>query len=207
MSRLVVLFAVAVMATPAAAQEVAQPPSFDCSALYAAGEYEAAAECFESLELQGNSNGHLLYNLGNARYRADQLGLAVHAWRRARLHLPRDGDLAAHLQTARARLRAALPPPDVRAPLERALLAPYDALSARELLLLGAFAWALLFVVLAIRVARSVPGWLPAALTLGAIAIFGLVGWSARSYSVARHPIAVVIVDEVTLRSHFPSAC
>lgn len=191
-----------VTAAPSLAQELlAQAPTFDCSELYASGEYEAAAECFEALERQGNGNGHLLYNLGNARYRAGQLGLAVHAWRRAHLFLPRDGDLAANLRTAREQLRDELAPPDQREPLARALLAPYDSLSARELLLLGASAWGLLFILLAIRLVRFVPGWLPGALALGAITLFGLGSWSVRSYSVARHPVAVVIVDEVTLRS------
>jgi tetratricopeptide (TPR) repeat protein len=188
---------------PAAAQEptVARPASFDCTGLYSAGQYRDAAGCFESLEAQGHLNGHLLYNVGNARYRSGEFGRAILAYQRARLFLPRDGDLKANLGSARDQAKDDLPPPGQREGLARALLGPFDALSASELLLLGAIAWALLFVTLGVRLHRPFAGWLALAVTAGLVASAGLGGWAARSYSVSRHPVAVVLVEEVTLRS------
>lgn len=180
---------------------VARSAGFDCPRLFEAGEYLEAAACFESLEAQGHLNGHLLYNLGNAWYRAGEMGEAILAWRRARLFLPRDGDLVANIDAAREWTKDDLEPPGRRRGLARPLLAPFDALSASELLLAGSIAWALLFVALAIRLRRPFAGWLALASTLAILAAAGLGGSLARSYSVSRHPTAVVLVEEVTLRS------
>lgn len=190
--------AIAGARTAAAAQGGA---SFDCPALYESGSYVQAAECFESLLRQGHVGGHLLYDLGNARYRAGDLGQAILAWRRARLFLPRDGDVRANLESAREQVRDDLPPPGTRQGLARPLLAPFDALSSGELLLLGSIAWALLFVVLSIRLRRPFVGWAALAATLAVLATAGLGGRLVRSYWLARHPVAVVLADDVTLRS------
>ena len=191
------------LAAPLHADEavVARPAAFDCPGLFEAGRYLEAASCFESLLDQGNVNGHLLYDLGNAWYRAGEMGEAIVAWRRARLFLPRDGDVKANLDAARDRTKDDLEPPDLRAGLARPLLAPFDALAASELLLLGSIAWAMLFIVLAIRLRRPFAGWLALVATLAVLAIAGLGGSLARSYSVSRHPVAVVTTEEVTLRS------
>jgi hypothetical protein len=202
-SSLCVLLAGLLAAATAIADEpvVARPASFDCPGLFEAGLYLDAVSCFESLEDQGNVNGHLLYDLGNARYRAGQMGEAIVAWRRARLFLPRDGDVKANLDAARDQTKDDLEPPGQRAGLARPLLAPFDALAATELLLVGSVAWALLFLVLSIRLRRPFAGWLALACTLAVLTIAGLGGSMARSYSVSRHPVAVVTLDEVTLRS------
>ena len=183
------------LATPAAAQ------SFDCPTLYDEGDYAAAADCFEALADQGNGNGHLFYNLGNARYREGSLGEAILGWRKAALYLPRDGDLKANLKRVRDLAKDDLAPPGEREALARTLLGPYDALSASELLLVGAVAWALLLILGAIRFTRPLPGWGAGAALLGFVVLFGLGGWSVRSYTISQHPDAVVLAEEVTLRS------
>jgi len=173
----------------------------DCFGAYEAGEYADAATCFEELELAGNHNGHLLYDTGNAWYRAGDVGRAVLSYRRALLFLPRHGDVRANLVSARGQSRDDLPPPDVRGPLGRTLLSPYDALSRSELLLLGAFGWALLMTGLALRLGRGVDLPLPALVAAGILAGGGLIGWAARSYTLSAHPVGVVLDEEVTLRS------
>jgi hypothetical protein len=110
--------------------------------------------------------------------------------------------LRANLATVRADAVDDLSPPHARGPLGTAVLAPYDALSARELLLLGTIAWALFFTLLAVRTRRPFPfaigGVLP---ILGLVAVLGLTGYLARTRQVNAHPVAVVTVPEVTLRS------
>tara|TARA_B100000029_G_scaffold36281_1_gene34124 strand:- start:601 stop:1356 length:756 start_codon:yes stop_codon:yes gene_type:complete len=186
--------------SPGAARAQAAP-GFDCEALYESGDYTAAIQCLQTLESQGNHNGHLLYNLGNAWLREGNTGQAVLAYRRALLFLPRDGDLRANLKTARERARDDLEPADVRGPLARTLLAPYDSLSSSELLLLGAAAWALCFLLLTIRRLRQAEGLGAVAAGLALIAVLGLAGHFVRSYQQEARPIVVVLAEEVTLRS------
>lgn len=195
------LFALLLLVSPAAAQEVAQAPGAACTAAYEGGQYQAAAECFRGLQSDGHRNGHLLYNEGNAWYRAGDIGRAVLAYRRALIFLPRDGDVVANLRSARQRATDDLEPPDTRGALLGTVLAPYDALGPRELLVVGSVAWALFFGLLAVRVRRDLPGGAGPLVLLALLAASALIGWSARSYQLAAHPLAVVVGDEVTLRS------
>lgn len=187
--------------TAVGSESHARGSRFDCSALYDSGDYPAAVECFESLETTGIHNGHLLYNLGNAWYRSGDPARALLAYRRAALYLPRDGDLKANLGSARDQTQDDLAAPDIREPLLETLLAPYDALSKRELLLLGLASWVLLFVLLGIRNYRTVPFGRLSAVALASLALFGLLGAGVRSYQTEHHPIAIVVVDEATVRS------
>ena len=61
--------------------------------------------------LLGNAgaDGHLLYNLGNAAFRLNQIGRAILCYERARVLLPRDADLAFNLGHARERVRDVIP--------------------------------------------------------------------------------------------------
>jgi tetratricopeptide (TPR) repeat protein len=185
----------------AASPAQAQATSGDCSSLYDGGDYQGAVTCFEGLEKGGAHNGHLLYNLGNAWYRTGDPARALLAYRRASLYLPRDGDLQANLKSARDQIQDDLDPPDIRSPLAGTLLAPYDALSQRELLLLGAVSWLLLLLVVAIRLRKTFSYGRLATGVLGGIALFGLLGGMSRSYQTSEQPVAVVLAEEATVRS------
>jgi len=187
----------AVLCAPAA-------PAFaqsDCTSQYQEGDYEGAALCFMALEEQGHHNGHLLYNLGNAWYRAGRIGEAVLAYRRAQLYLPRDGDLAANLRSAREKTRDDLAPPDSRGELSGTLLLPYDRLAPGELCWLGAIAWALFLLLCAVRLWRPIPAINIVLPVVGLVAMLGLSGAVARSLQMANQPLGVVLTEEVTLRS------
>jgi len=190
-----------VLLTPGSANGEAEASRFDCSALYDSGDYDASVACFERLEATGAHNGHLLYNLGNAWYRAGDPARALLSYRRASLYLPRDGDLKANLQSARDQIQDRLDPPDLRSPLMSTLLGPYDALSQRELLLTGATGWLLLMLVLALRLRKRFAYARLAGVLMGAVALFGLLGGIARSYQTSEQPIAVVLAEEATVRS------
>lgn len=185
----------------APALAMATPASDACVDQYNTGQYADSARCFEALEAEGHHNGDLLYDQGNAWYRAGDIGRAVHAWRRAALFLPRDGDLAANLRAAREQVRDDLAPPDERAPLARTLLLPFDRMAAGEMLLLGAIAWALLLLLVAIRLTRDFPGASGLLLLCGVLSLGGLSGWAARTIQVSSRPLGVVLNEEVTLRS------
>ena len=183
------------------AEDGAPMDRFDCPGLYRDGDFLSAAACFESQEIAGKHDGPLLYNLGNSYYRAGEVGRAILAYRRAALFLPRDADLRANLDFARNQRADDLEPPDERSPMLDTLLAPYDTLSRTQMLLLGLGAWVVLFGLLSYRLVRPLSTWKLPAAGLAFIALFGLIGASARSYQTEHHPIAVVLVPEVTVRS------
>jgi uncharacterized protein YgiM (DUF1202 family) len=80
-------------------------------------------------------------------------------------------------------------------------LAPYDALSAADLLIVGTIAWFLLFAFLTLRMWRDEPLLSLPTVLLAIVAVAGLGGHLARSYQINEQPLAVVLADEVTLRS------
>ena len=179
----------------------ASPASDACVEKYNGGAYAEAATCFEGLEAEGHLTGDLLYDQGNAWYRAGEVGKAVLAYRRAGLLMPRDGDLIANLNAARERAKDAIPPADGRGFIWGALLLPVDSMSSSELLLLGCFGWALLFVLAALRLRRELPGLVPG-IALGAlVAALGLGGWLIKGWEQSVRPIGIVLSEEVTLRS------
>ena len=79
-------------------------PSDDFKAanqLYDAGKFAEAAAAYEKIEPK---TAHVYYNLGNALFRQDKLGLAVLNYERARKLSPRDPDILANLKFAEQRL-------------------------------------------------------------------------------------------------------
>ena len=69
---------------------------------YQQGDYAGAIELYERILESGLESGELHYNLGNAWFRLGALGPAILHYERARRIMPRDGDLEANLELARA---------------------------------------------------------------------------------------------------------
>ena len=69
--------------------------------LYEQGKPAEAAQAFERLAQAGQTSGPLYFNLGNACFKAGQIGRAIAAYRQAELLAPRDPDARANLQFAR----------------------------------------------------------------------------------------------------------
>ena len=79
-------------------------PSDDLKAanqLYDAGKFAEAAAAYEKIEPK---TAHVYYNLGNAWFRQDKLGLAILNYAQARRFAPRDPDILANLKFAQQRL-------------------------------------------------------------------------------------------------------
>ena len=68
--------------------------------LYHEKNYQAAADIFETLINQGETNGYLYYNLGNTYMRLGNKGSAILNYLRAKLILPRNENLDANLRYA-----------------------------------------------------------------------------------------------------------
>ena len=79
--------------------------------LYHEKNYRAAADIFEKLIDQGETNGFLYYNLGNTYMRLGNTGSAILNYLRAQLLLPRNENLDANLRYAINQTQDQLPPP------------------------------------------------------------------------------------------------
>jgi tetratricopeptide (TPR) repeat protein len=69
--------------------------------LYEEGRFAEAATAYDTLIRSGGVSAPLYFNLGNAYFKAGQLGRAIAAYRKARRLSPRDPDIMANLQFAR----------------------------------------------------------------------------------------------------------
>ena len=73
--------------------------------LYAENKFAEAATAYERIGQSNGVSAALLFNLGNAHYKAGQVGLAIAAYRRAEQLAPRDADLRANLQFVRSQVQ------------------------------------------------------------------------------------------------------
>ena len=72
---------------------------------YKAGNFEAAAQKFENIALNGINNGKLYYNTGNAFLKAGNIGKAVLWYERAKKLIPSDADLKFNLDYTQEKLK------------------------------------------------------------------------------------------------------
>ena len=68
---------------------------------YQAGDFAAAIDAYVAVLEAGFESADLHYNLGNAYFKAGDLGRAILAWERARVRAPGDADVEANLELAR----------------------------------------------------------------------------------------------------------
>jgi tetratricopeptide (TPR) repeat protein len=73
------------------------------NAAYAAQDYQAAVAAYEAAVRQGVGSAALFFNLGNAYFKLGDLGRAILNYERAQWLAPRDADVWANLDFARAR--------------------------------------------------------------------------------------------------------
>ncbi|MCX8091874.1 MAG: tetratricopeptide repeat protein [Verrucomicrobiae bacterium] len=164
--------------------------------LYEQGRFAEAASAYEAILAGGRASPALYFNLGNARFKAGQVGRALVAYRRAAERAPRDPDVLANLRFARERVSG----PTLRpGPLDRWL----SRLSLNEWtgLATGAL-WTLLVLLAAGQVwprLRPPLRW-PVRLALVATLLLGLalaVVWTRASRAL----LAVVTVQETIARN------
>lgn len=79
------------------------------NAFYEAGDYPKAVQEYSKIVAAGMVSGPLYYNLGNACLKTGDLGHAMLYYRRAKRLMPRDADLSANYNYARAMIKGNLP--------------------------------------------------------------------------------------------------
>ena len=94
---------------------------------YSRGDYAAAADSYGEILSAGIRNSRVFYNLGNACFRRNQIGLAILYYEKALKLDPADEDARENLRYAKLRIRDRIPAED--SPLLLAL-----AVSVRDLL-------------------------------------------------------------------------
>jgi tetratricopeptide (TPR) repeat protein len=166
----------------------------EANRLYEQGKFSEAAAAFDSIRTSGVVSSALLFNLGNARFKAGETGRAIAAYHEALRLAPRDPDALANLRFARESVGAR--------PAEPAWRRGLRSLTLNEWALLASAALWLWLGILIAGVLR--PAWRS---TLGlwrrlAFAAFfvGVAISVATWLDRARHPFAVVVADEAVVR-------
>lgn len=110
MKKPLLVLAALLLAVPLAAAAPARDGVYQEAHLaYREARYQAAYDGYERLLGSAGADGHLLYNLGNAAFRLNQIGRAILFYERARVLLPRDADLKFNLGYAREQIRDVIP--------------------------------------------------------------------------------------------------
>ena len=168
------------------------------NSLYESGRYLEAALVYEQLIDQGYESGALYYNLGNAYFKQGDLGRAILSYRRAERLYPRDADIRANLEIARAQ-RIDIFDDDASA------TGPVSRLTLDELAQITLVVWialALLAVVLLLAKRRAVKRSAAyASVVVGLALLLSAVAMGERWYSESsEHEVVVVaeIVDVVS---------
>lgn len=98
-----ILVCAAVMATASPMRLTAQDEIVEQgNVAYQNGDFAAAIEAYEAVIAAGFTSAGLEYNLGNAYFKAGELGRAILHWERALERAPGDTDVRANLELARS---------------------------------------------------------------------------------------------------------
>lgn len=110
MKKLLLVLAALSLAVPLAAVMPERDREYQQAHLaYREARYQEAYDGYERLLGSNAADGHLLYNLGNAAFRLNQIGRAILHYERAQVLLPRDADLKFNLAHAREQIRDVIP--------------------------------------------------------------------------------------------------
>lgn len=165
--------------------------------LYEEGKYPAAAAAYEKLLQAGAPAEAIHFNLGNAWFKAGQIGRAISEWRLAELSSPRDPNVRFNLQFARKKVTGSDAPAGML--WQRAL----SSLTLNEWTVLASVLLWIWFLLLAFRefkpgVRKALSGYTATA-GLGALMLSGCLV-AAATLQFSTHP-AVVIVPEAIART------
>ena len=171
---------------------------------YQDGDYAAAIQAYEAVQEAGFQSAGLEYNLGNAYFKAGDLGRSILHWERARALAPGDADIQGNLELARSLTVDAVEPiPSFW--LFTAVSWWVDLLPRGLLVVAVALGWLMAAGGLATRIlARSewaarAAGWV----SLGGAVVVVVLGanLAVRELGIGRPERAVILVEVVPVRS------
>ncbi len=112
---------------------------YDAASAYQRGDFPQAIAIYENIYQEGNKNGSLLFNLGNAYYKDGQLGKAIGSYFKALEFIPRNADLKANLKYVLAKTKDKQDVLDNYASLQTWTLSQF--MSLKELLYFAGVLW------------------------------------------------------------------
>lgn len=164
---------------------------------YELGDYVTAIGHYESAILNGEENGTIYYNLGNAYYQSGFLGHAMLNYRRAATYLPRDAELAAQIHRVQSeRIDAASEDSgwlNISANLSAEFLTFY------EMSIIVFILWLIFFTMLGFSIKNEF--WEIPSRVIGTILLMVLLLLGSRFYVETQHPAAVVLSPETQVYS------
>ena len=167
--------------------------------LYHEKNYQAAADIFETLINQGETNGYLYYNLGNTYMRLGNKVSAILNYLRAKLILPRNENLDANLRYAINQTQDQLSPS--RGGLIPSLLFWVDSISLIEhfeiLILFNIIFWCICIGSLYYRK----PLWKSLKKISMAILLLAFFSTGIKYYLLSKHKIGVIMDKKVDVKS------
>ncbi len=162
--------------------------------LYAQGKFNEAATNYADIIRSGQASAPVYFNLGNAFFKAGQIGRAILAYRHAKAIAARDPDILANLQFARNQVQG---PGLSQTAISRYL----GKLSLNEWTLAAAAAVWLCFLLM--MLAQWRPAWRTAlrgwTFTCAATAVLVCGCLGAQYYRLRVHPTAVIIAADAPL--------
>jgi tetratricopeptide (TPR) repeat protein len=185
-----------------AAGEISGAQMAEANQLYEDGQFAAAAARYQALVDAGAQDGHLYYNLGDAYFKLGDLGRAVLNFRRAQRLLPRDDDVAANLRLARSQTVDRIDVGDEGALVDLVRrVVGWTTLDEAATLALAV--WLLLcgLLISAILWQRRRRLLLYLAVVVAVLLFFGVLSLGIRLLDERGQPPAVVVAEEVALRS------
>ena len=172
--------------------------------MYEKGRFQEAVQTYEQLVEKGIQDASLFYNLGNAHYKAGDLGRAILNYERARRLAPREADILANLEYTRSKALDRYESEAV-SPLKGwvHLASSYLTLNELSLVALGSF-WLIAILILVYRHSRSgrMRSVVQAALIL-VVLLFGVSAFTlgSRVYLESNSPGAIIVTDSVEILS------
>jgi len=158
-------------------------------------QFRDVAARFESLRRNGGECGAVLFNLGNAWFRAGEMGRAIAAYKEAERYLPRDPVLVANLAEARRVAGVAAPPAELA---DRLLF--WRAWSSYPLAAQSAIGFAVLAFVLAGAVRLGVRKLVVPARIVSVHAALALVVFALEFHRFEIERRGVVVIEQVMAR-------
>jgi len=104
MQRLIAVYIILFFSIPDITAQLPDERYEQAGELYSSGDYSGSAAIYRQLYEEGYRSGDLLYNAGNAFFRAGDNAKAILFYERAKLFSPADEDIDYNLQIARSKV-------------------------------------------------------------------------------------------------------
>lgn len=195
--RVFILIAALIMLCVLSIQVIAQDGIDEAQLAYDAGNYEAAISLYEFALLNDADNGALYINLGHAYYMAGQSGKALQTYLQAEHYLPRHKILSEQIELIRRERNNTLIGQADWVTTTYNLTANYLTVSELSIIIFGL--WIVWFIMLGVALKRN--GWWIPLILIGLILFISIGLLGTRLYLDNERPIAVILVDEVQVKS------